>query len=99
VPAAAGSVFLPPSYASAIARRYRSGCPGYSVGAEQWSKEIHAPPDIEKRHRKERQGNDSVRSPGTTTPATARSPRCGTGLVLRSLIGAVSRQIADLILA
>src|SRR5450755_1594169 len=38
-------VFLPPSYATARSRRYPVvyGLHGYSIGAEQWSKEIHVP--------------------------------------------------------
>src|SRR5450432_1031879 len=42
-------VFLPPSYATARSRRYPVvyGLHGYSIGAEQWSKEIHVPQTIE----------------------------------------------------
>src|SRR5450759_1996548 len=42
-------VFLPPSYATAKSRRYPVvyGLHGYSIGAEQWSKEIHVPQTIE----------------------------------------------------
>lgn len=42
-------VFLPPSYASAKTRRYPVvyALHGYSVGAEQWSKEIRVPQTIE----------------------------------------------------
>lgn len=42
-------VFLPPSYAIDKARRYPVvyALHGYSVGAEQWSKEIHVPQTIE----------------------------------------------------
>lgn len=42
-------VFLPPSYASQKNRRYPVvyALHGYSIGAEQWSKEIHVPQTIE----------------------------------------------------
>ncbi|MBZ5618048.1 MAG: alpha/beta fold hydrolase [Acidobacteriia bacterium] len=42
-------VFLPPSYASAKSRRYPVvyALHGYSIGAEQWSREIHVPQTIE----------------------------------------------------
>jgi enterochelin esterase-like enzyme len=42
-------VFLPPSYASQKNRRYSVvyALHGYSIGAEQWSKEIHVPQTIE----------------------------------------------------
>jgi enterochelin esterase-like enzyme len=42
-------VFLPPSYASQKSRRYPVvyALHGYSIGAEQWSKEIHAPQTVE----------------------------------------------------
>jgi enterochelin esterase-like enzyme len=42
-------VFLPPSYAREKSRRYPVvyALHGYSIGAEQWSKEIHAPQTIE----------------------------------------------------
>jgi enterochelin esterase-like enzyme len=42
-------VFLPPSYATDGNRRYPVvyALHGYSIGAEQWSKEIHAPQTIE----------------------------------------------------
>jgi enterochelin esterase-like enzyme len=42
-------VFLPPSYASEAGRRYPVvyALHGYSIGAEQWSKEIHVPQTIE----------------------------------------------------
>ena len=42
-------VFLPPSYAAAKSRRYPVvyALHGYSIGAEQWSKEIHVPQTIE----------------------------------------------------
>ena len=42
-------VFLPPSYASANTRRYPVvyALHGYSIGAEQWTKEIHVPQTIE----------------------------------------------------
>jgi enterochelin esterase-like enzyme len=42
-------VFLPPSYASQRNRRYPVvyALHGYSIGAEQWSKEIHVPQTIE----------------------------------------------------
>jgi enterochelin esterase-like enzyme len=42
-------VFLPPSYASERTRRYPVvyALHGYSIGAEQWSKEIHVPQTIE----------------------------------------------------
>jgi len=42
-------VFLPPSYAADKTRRYPVvyALHGYSIGAEQWSKEIHAPQTIE----------------------------------------------------
>jgi len=42
-------VFLPPSYASGKARRYPVvyALHGYSIGAEQWSQEIHVPQTIE----------------------------------------------------
>lgn len=42
-------VFLPPSYAREKTRRYPVvyALHGYSIGAEQWSKEIHVPQTIE----------------------------------------------------
>ncbi len=42
-------VFLPPSYATDNTRRYPVvyALHGYSIGAEQWSKEIHVPQTIE----------------------------------------------------
>jgi S-formylglutathione hydrolase FrmB len=42
-------VFLPPSYATNKTRRYPVvyALHGYSIGAEQWSKEIHVPQTIE----------------------------------------------------
>src|SRR5512136_1331894 len=42
-------VFLPPSYAKGRARRYPVvyALHGYSIGAEQWSQEIHVPQTIE----------------------------------------------------
>lgn len=42
-------VFLPPSYAHEKSRRYPViyALHGYSIGAEQWSKEIHVPQTIE----------------------------------------------------
>jgi hypothetical protein len=42
-------VFLPPSYVSNKKRRFPVvyALHGYSIGAEQWSKEIHAPQTIE----------------------------------------------------
>src|SRR5690348_2650344 len=42
-------VFLPPSYATQKNRRYAVvyALHGYSIGAEQWSKEIHVPQTIE----------------------------------------------------
>lgn len=42
-------VFLPPSYAKEKKRRYPVvyAIHGYSIGAEQWSKEIHVPQTIE----------------------------------------------------
>ena len=42
-------VFLPPGYATAKNRRYPVvyALHGYSIGAEQWSKEIHVPQTIE----------------------------------------------------
>ena len=42
-------VFLPPSYASDTSRRYPVvyALHGYSIGAEQWSQEIHVPQTIE----------------------------------------------------
>lgn len=42
-------VFLPPSYATAKTRRYPVlyALHGYSIGAEQWSQEIHVPQTIE----------------------------------------------------
>jgi len=42
-------VFLPPSYAAAKTRRYPVvyALHGYSIGAEQWSQEIHVPQTIE----------------------------------------------------
>ena len=42
-------VFLPPSYTKEKSRRYPVvyALHGYSIGAEQWSKEIHAPQTIE----------------------------------------------------
>jgi enterochelin esterase-like enzyme len=42
-------VFLPPSYAKSRSRRYPViyALHGYSIGAEQWSKEIHVPQTIE----------------------------------------------------
>ena len=43
------SVFLPPSYAARRNQRYPVvyALHGYSIGAEQWSKEIHVPQTIE----------------------------------------------------
>src|SRR5689334_12369793 len=42
-------VFLPPSYAKEKSRRYPVvyALHGYSIGAEQWSKEIHVPQTVE----------------------------------------------------
>ena len=42
-------VFLPPSYAKDTSRRYPVvyALHGYSIGAEQWTKEIHVPQTIE----------------------------------------------------
>ena len=42
-------VFLPPGYAADETRRYPVvyALHGYSIGAEQWSKEIHVPQTIE----------------------------------------------------
>ena len=42
-------VFLPPSYAKEKRRRYPVvyALHGYSIGAEQWSHEIHVPQTIE----------------------------------------------------
>src|SRR3990170_5397629 len=42
-------VFLPPSYARERSRRYPVvyALHGYSIGAQQWSREIHAPQTIE----------------------------------------------------
>ena len=42
-------VFLPPSYAARSRRRYPVvyALHGYSIGAEQWSQEIHVPQTIE----------------------------------------------------
>lgn len=42
-------VFLPPSYAKETSRRYPVvyALHGYSIGAEQWTKEIHVPQTIE----------------------------------------------------
>ncbi|MEK6396543.1 MAG: alpha/beta hydrolase-fold protein, partial [Terriglobus sp.] len=42
-------VFLPPSYDTARSKRYPVvyALHGYSIGAEQWSKEIHVPQTIE----------------------------------------------------
>ena len=42
-------VFLPPSYAKNKSRRYPVvyALHGYSIGAEQWSREIHVPQTIE----------------------------------------------------
>ena len=42
-------VFLPPSYAASKSKRYPViyALHGYSIGAEQWSKEIHVPGTIE----------------------------------------------------
>jgi S-formylglutathione hydrolase FrmB len=42
-------VFLPPSYAREKSRRYPVvyALHGYSIGAEQWSKEIHVPQTVE----------------------------------------------------
>jgi enterochelin esterase-like enzyme len=42
-------VFLPPSYAKEKSRRYPVvyALHGYSIGAEQWSQEIHAPQTVE----------------------------------------------------
>src|SRR4029079_554909 len=42
-------VFLPPSYAKEKSRRYPVvyALHGYSIGAEQWSREIHVPQTIE----------------------------------------------------
>jgi len=99
VPAAAGSVFLPPNCASAIARRYRSGCSGYSAGAEQWSKEIHAPRTSKSAIAKSAREMIQFGHHGRLRPLPHDSLDVATGLVLRSLIAAVLRQIADLILA
>src|SRR5215470_5674706 len=42
-------VFLPPTYATEKSRRYPVvyALHGYSIGAEQWSREIHVPQTIE----------------------------------------------------
>src|SRR4051794_4721458 len=42
-------VFLPPSYAAQKSRRFPVvyALHGYSIGAEQWSKEVHVPQTIE----------------------------------------------------
>src|SRR5215216_3397333 len=42
-------VFLPPSYAKQKSRRYPViyALHGYSIGAEQWAREIHVPQTIE----------------------------------------------------
>ena len=42
-------VFLPPSYAKSKSRRYPVvyALHGYSIGAEQWTHEIHVPQTIE----------------------------------------------------
>jgi S-formylglutathione hydrolase FrmB len=42
-------VFLPPGYATDVARRYPVvyALHGYSIGAEQWSQEIHVPQTLE----------------------------------------------------
>ncbi len=42
-------VFLPPTYATETGRRYPVvyALHGYSIGAEQWTREIHAPQTIE----------------------------------------------------
>src|SRR3954453_21328954 len=42
-------VFLPPSYATETSRRYPVvyALHGYSIGAEQWTHEIHVPQTIE----------------------------------------------------
>jgi enterochelin esterase-like enzyme len=42
-------VFLPPGYATANTRRYpvAYALHGYSIGAEQWGKEIHVPQTVE----------------------------------------------------
>src|SRR5687768_13207991 len=42
-------VFLPPSYAEQKSRRYPVvyALHGYSIGAEQWSREIHVPQTLE----------------------------------------------------
>ena len=42
-------VFLPPSYAKEKTRRYPVvyALHGYSIGAEQWTHEIHVPQTIE----------------------------------------------------
>ena len=42
-------VFLPPSYAKEKSRRYPVvyALHGYSIGAEQWGREIHVPQTIE----------------------------------------------------
>jgi predicted alpha/beta superfamily hydrolase len=44
-------VFLPPSYSKEKRRRYPVvyALHGYSIGAEQWTKEIHVPQTIEGR--------------------------------------------------
>ena len=53
-------VFLPPSYAKEKSRRYPVvyALHGYSIGAEQWSKEIHVPQTIEGAFAKGATGND-----------------------------------------
>ena len=56
-------VFLPPSYSQEKSRRYPVvyALHGYSIGAEQWSHEIHVPADDRRRLRARRERND--RSP------------------------------------
>ena len=53
-------VFLPPSYAKEQARRYPVvyALHGFSIGAEQWTHEIHVPQTIEGAFAQGAQGND-----------------------------------------
>ena len=53
-------VFLPPSYATQKNRRYPVvyALHGYSIGAEQWTKEIHVPQTIEGAFAQGRAGHD-----------------------------------------
>ena len=53
-------VFLPPSYQKDKHRRYPVvyALHGYSIGAEQWTHEIHVPQTDRRRFRPGRQGDD-----------------------------------------